>query len=685
LGSGRYVAGLILGAVAVFSVALGASRLRARFLPSWRGAPAYLVDALIALALFFGVLQILGALGAFRLGFVVAACVALGAAAAAVGGRTAPAEPLDAPHPSRFLVALAVATTALLVAQFTAFTVTSLRLSIDDQDSMQYHLPIAARFAQTGRITDFHFTIPESAQWAHPDNSELLHGTGMLLFDRDIVSPLLNFGWLALIVLAAWCIGRPWGLGPLTIIGVACVLSQPVFARSSGGTAFSDLPANALLLSGIAVMLQPDRTRISIAVAGAAAGMAVGTKVTTIAPVFFLTAGVLILALRSKKRTMIVDWTVPLLVTGSFWYVRNFVRAGSPLPALELKVGPVGFPSGRFTSVDHEAHSVSDYFGDPTVWTRWFSRGLKNAFGPLWFVLLALVAIGLLIAIVKGATRVHRMLGAVGFLSAIAYLFTPGSAAGPAGEPWLFGPNLRYLGPAVLLGAALLSLAGALRNSRAAVFIAAAFITVMLATVTSDSVQAWPTRGQRVALVAAVAVLASAGLWSYRAQLAALYAGRPRVARSAVIVALAAAATVAALGGNAVADRYLRHRYTARPVWRWARTLHHKRIAISGLLAQYPLYGLDLTNHVQYVGDPGPHGAFHRTSGCREWQRALRAGRYNYVVLEPQVTFDREPDAGDPPELRWTSAMPGVTSLFAIGRSHVFLLNPSAPSGGCGN
>ena len=41
----------------------------------------------------------------------------------------------------------------------------------------------------------------------------------MLFFDRDIVSPVINLGWLAVALLSAYCIGRPYGLGPQALIG----------------------------------------------------------------------------------------------------------------------------------------------------------------------------------------------------------------------------------------------------------------------------------------------------------------------------------------------------------------------------------------------------------------------------------------------------------------------------------
>ena len=52
-----------------------------------------------------------------------------------------------------------------------------------------------------------------------------------------------------------------------------------------------------------------------------------------------------------------------------------------------------------------------------------------------------------MLAIWRPRTPAVRMLGAVTVVAAIAYLFTPLTAAGPEGQPLAFGINLRYLVP----------------------------------------------------------------------------------------------------------------------------------------------------------------------------------------------------------------------------------------------
>ena len=86
-------------------------------------------------------------------------------------------------------------------------------------DTLWYHGPFAARIADTGSVWGMHFTDPLYLNWFYPENSELLHAAGIVLFNRDIFSPLVNFGWLGVALLAAWCIGRPYGVAPLSLVG----------------------------------------------------------------------------------------------------------------------------------------------------------------------------------------------------------------------------------------------------------------------------------------------------------------------------------------------------------------------------------------------------------------------------------------------------------------------------------
>ncbi|HKA67456.1 MAG TPA: hypothetical protein VKG03_06070, partial [Solirubrobacterales bacterium] len=112
--------------------------------------------------------------------------------------------------------------------------------------------------------------------------------------------------------------------------------------------------------------------------------------------------------------------------------------------------------------------------------------------------------------------------------------------------------------------------------------------------------------------------------------------------------------------------------------FKWARSITDARIATTST-RQYPLFGTDLSNHVQFVGEERPHGGFEAPATCPAWRRELNAGRYDYVV----TTRDRIEPAKPPYPLqaRWTEG-PRAQVVLRKPPTVVFklsgLLDPSA-------
>ena len=94
-------------------------------------------------------------------------------------------------------------------------------------DSTWYHGPFAAGFFQSGNTIDLHFIAPQFLAWFYPANSEVVGAIGMLAFHRDLLSPLLNLGWLLGCLLACWCIGRPFRVAPWSLALGAIALQRP--------------------------------------------------------------------------------------------------------------------------------------------------------------------------------------------------------------------------------------------------------------------------------------------------------------------------------------------------------------------------------------------------------------------------------------------------------------------------
>src|SRR5918996_808918 len=133
-------------------------------------------------------------------------------------------------------VAIGISAAALVVIHWAHPTGQAVDQGMYYQDTTWYHMSFSARFAQTGDVGPLHFTDPlKLAAWFYPQNSELLHGIGIVFLKTDFLSPLINLMWVALCLLAAWCVGRPFAIGGVTVLGAAVGLDSEVMVGSPAG------------------------------------------------------------------------------------------------------------------------------------------------------------------------------------------------------------------------------------------------------------------------------------------------------------------------------------------------------------------------------------------------------------------------------------------------------------------
>src|SRR3954468_7617695 len=99
VSAGSYLLGAVQLALVLVPVCFAAWRLRGRLLPGWTGAPARLVESVVAVALVIWISEALGTLGLFYAGaLIVAALLVAGTVAWWPAG---PAAAGDPPPPAR--------------------------------------------------------------------------------------------------------------------------------------------------------------------------------------------------------------------------------------------------------------------------------------------------------------------------------------------------------------------------------------------------------------------------------------------------------------------------------------------------------------------------------------------------------------------------------------------------------
>jgi hypothetical protein len=700
---GSYLLGAAQLVVLAAGFGLAAHHLRARLLPGWRGAPARLVEAIVAVGLLTVASEVLGTFGLLYAGALVAAAALAALAARLVplragGGQTARGGELGL---GAALVAIAVI--AIVVFDWAVTAKHALDAGIFNFDSLWYHMPFSADIAQSHSTTGMHHVETVFVNWFYPQNSELLHAVGILLTGRDTLSLFINFGWLAVAFLAAYCVGRPYGRGIAAVLAAAILVGCHTLVVREPGAAKNDLMAAALLLAGIAILVEawnahppPDaqpadgelaetramrgevRTREAaalygwpLAAAGLAVGLAAGTKVTVLALAGALSVAVLVLAPAGRRWRAAGWWFVPALIGGGYWYLRNLIVAGNPVPEV-TSLGPISLPHPERLQEGRPNFAISHYATDTGIWRHYFAPGLHDAFGTLWPLVLVGVLVACLVAIFAGRDKLVRLLGGVALFGLIAYLFTPLGAAGAEGEPVGFAINVRFVIPALLAALVLVPLPRLLDAPKRQWALIAALAVVYLVTDRPDHALHDEARLFALAFVI-VFVAVPALIWLAR---------RDGVPARLVAAALGALAVATIALGYPVQRHYLNHRFantsaaisipgmSLDKAYRWARGVRDARIGLAGTtagFAGYGFYGPDLSNRVIYLGEPGPHGAYDAIPTCEGFRAAVNAAGLDYLVTSPFLDF-LHPDKPIPsPEARWLRGSAGVRPLLREG------------------
>jgi len=147
-------------------------------------------------------------------------------------------------------LALAALVAAVAIAQWAMPSLLNLDRGMFGGDSTWYHLPFSIHFAQTHSTWGLLYTDPlKLTAWFYPASSELLGSVGIVLFHDDWLYPLLNLGWLAVGLLAGYCLGRPRGVGPACAVAAAIALDSGVLILTQAGEARNDEMGIALLLA----------------------------------------------------------------------------------------------------------------------------------------------------------------------------------------------------------------------------------------------------------------------------------------------------------------------------------------------------------------------------------------------------------------------------------------------------
>ena len=619
----EYLAGAAFFLPMVAAVALGALLVLRGWLDHLAGVPRALAYAVVAT---YGVIvvHVAPAMAGILSRSAVLACAALGLAATWALSRNRPrvAERHGLPPgPPSDRASIAIALTA--VAMLALYQLGRLReLSVaplNHIDVAGFHLPGVARWIQSGSLWQVDQFYPRFATGQYPHNGDFLNLSVVLPWEAvSFVRPVPVI-FFALAGVAAWALAVELGSprASAAVLVAAALAVVPVAKYNLEG--MPDAVTLAMLATGVLFLVRHAREqrRSDLLLAGLALGVGMGSKwyglTDTVAVLGVWT--VLSLLVGRGARAVARDGallTGMLALGGGIWLLRNLIESGNPIyPKAVSLLGVTVFAGSRDDVIDEYGYAIADYFGKPSVLEQYVWPGLRSEFGLSGLVigLGVLLAIGISAWSLRRAPRrpaaAHLVLGTGAIVLAVLglYTITPGSAYGLKGMPVDVVTNVRWLGPALLLGAAVAAWATGRLPPPARIGVELLGLVAVV-----QAVRHGPDVGVRAVVTVGVALLAAAFVVILvRRRLGA----DPTLWRRPAVLALGAAVLVGGVGvGRLQQERFLDIGYAdLDPVFaRIQASPSGQRIGLVGIKSReginpvLPAFGPRLRNRVVLIG-----------------------------------------------------------------------------------
>jgi hypothetical protein len=385
-------------------------------LPLAERLAAYLV-AWSAIQIVVG--QVLGHLGVLRLETVLgiyagaALAVALLARRGYVRLSTVrwPSALLSLDKWTMILTAMLVAVAIVLVGKLLIYPTT-------DYDSLNYHLPVMARWYNTQSLVmekwhrEQFFYFPEY----YPYGWEILGTLFILPLREDFAVMLPNVLAWVLLGLSVWSILMRLRLSMAYVLaGTALVLTAPVVTNLMF-TVHVDLALGAFFLAALALLLAYHETRRIAAGVTAVAALALATGIKTTGlmyAVMLLFASAVVLEwpwaqwIRSRRSIAKLAGIALALgfgavVIGGGWYLRNWLETGNPLYPIRIALGNLTVFPGLVTSADIARTTLAVMFDVQRAdhWNALFSA-LNSELSWPGLLLLVLGAAGVIVTLLR--------------------------------------------------------------------------------------------------------------------------------------------------------------------------------------------------------------------------------------------------------------------------------------------
>jgi 4-amino-4-deoxy-L-arabinose transferase-like glycosyltransferase len=314
---------LVAGAALVATAFLGAATLRLRGASFAVGSYVLGWAAVVVLGEALSLLDVVG-----RAGYVTGGLLLLGATAVAwqTRGRPLPRRPqrrwaLLREHPQ--LTALGVVVAAAVGYQLFLVVATP----PNNYDSLTYHLARVAAWLQQGHAG--YYDAATARANAFPGNAELGILWTVALLGRDTLAALPQLVAELGLLAGVYGIGRRLGFARPAALFAALLTATLSQVALQSVTTQNDLVAASLVAAALYFVL--GRARHELPLAGLAAALAVGTKLTGLLALPILVLAAVLVLPRRRIFELTAAGAVAFLGFGAFWYVQNTARTHHPL------------------------------------------------------------------------------------------------------------------------------------------------------------------------------------------------------------------------------------------------------------------------------------------------------------------------------------------------------------------
>ena len=226
-------------------------------------------------------------------------------------------------------------------------------------DALTYHLPSVTYWLQQGKI--FIIDTPNLRSNAYPMNIELFYLWNVIFLKNDIIVDLSQFFFALLGLLTVYSISRKVGLNTRNSFVAATLYFFTPLVLIQSKTCMTDVAVAVMFLIAINFAFQYSKEfkTSNLFFCGIASGILAGSRFTGTVFVFSLCIWILIswvtshfknfyqtpwmfkkgtAAAYSKPIMNILCFLAPIVVLGSYWYLRNWIHFGNPFYPFALKI-----------------------------------------------------------------------------------------------------------------------------------------------------------------------------------------------------------------------------------------------------------------------------------------------------------------------------------------------------------